>query len=207
MDLPIEKHPFEPFLPGNARVLFLGSFPPQKKRWSMVFYYPNYTNDFWYMVGLLWFDDKYHFTLREEKRFDYERIVHFCEQTGFAMYDTATEVRRLKDNASDKFLEVVTPTNLPALLKQIPLCNTIVTTGQKATDIIVETYHCECPAIGEYVELQIPVQEGMETVNKTFRFYRMPSTSRAYPLALTKKAAIYQKMFQSIGMLSAEKKV
>lgn len=27
----IERHPLEPFLPANARLLMLGSFPPQKK--------------------------------------------------------------------------------------------------------------------------------------------------------------------------------
>ena len=43
----IERHPFEPFLPEGAVVLFLGSFPPQPKRWSMEFYYPNWLNDFW----------------------------------------------------------------------------------------------------------------------------------------------------------------
>ena len=31
--MPIETHPFEPFLPQGARILFLGSFPPQEKRW------------------------------------------------------------------------------------------------------------------------------------------------------------------------------
>ena len=29
----IEYHPLKPFLPASARVLFLGSFPPQRKRW------------------------------------------------------------------------------------------------------------------------------------------------------------------------------
>ena len=33
--LPIEHHPFEPFLPEGARMLFLGSFPPQPHRWCM----------------------------------------------------------------------------------------------------------------------------------------------------------------------------
>lgn len=34
----IERHPLEPFLPANARLLMLGSFPPQKKggRWSFI---------------------------------------------------------------------------------------------------------------------------------------------------------------------------
>jgi hypothetical protein len=39
--LNIEEHPLEPFLPVNAKLLMLGSFPPQKKRWSMEFFYPN----------------------------------------------------------------------------------------------------------------------------------------------------------------------
>ena len=201
-EIPIEKHPFEPFLPANAKVLFLGSFPPQPKRWSMVFYYPNYTNDFWYMVGLLWYNDKRYFTIPEEKRFDYEKIVDFCNRIGFAMYDTATEVRRLKDNASDKFLEVVTPTDLPALLEKIPECKAIVTTGQKATDVLVERFGCVTPVIGESVKVKVPVlTEKGESEERIFDFYRLPSTSRAYPLALEKKAAAYRKMFEAIGIL------
>ena len=38
--LNIEEHPLEPFLPANAKLLMLGSFPPQKKRWSMEFFIP-----------------------------------------------------------------------------------------------------------------------------------------------------------------------
>lgn len=41
---PIEKHPWKPFAPANAKILFLGSFPPPRTRWSMDFYYPNITN-------------------------------------------------------------------------------------------------------------------------------------------------------------------
>lgn len=40
----IEIHPLEPFLPAKSKLLMLGSFPPQKKRWSMEFYYPNLIN-------------------------------------------------------------------------------------------------------------------------------------------------------------------
>ena len=38
----IERHPLQPFLPAEARVLMLGSFPPPHARWSMEFYYPNF---------------------------------------------------------------------------------------------------------------------------------------------------------------------
>ena len=57
----IEKHPLEPFLPAKAKLLMLGSFPPQKKRWSMEFYYPNLNNDMWRIFGILFFDDKDYF--------------------------------------------------------------------------------------------------------------------------------------------------
>lgn len=192
--LPIEQHPFAPFLPPTAKVLFLGSFPPQPKRWSMPFYYPNYTNDFWYMIGLIWFDDRRHFTFPSEKRFDQERIMSFCREQGIALYDTATAIRRLRDNASDKFLEVVTPTDLGMLLGQIPQCRTIVTTGEKATEIIAASYGTPQPKIGESVTLHIPHLG-------EYRHYRMPSTSRAYPLALEKKATAYGSLFRELGML------
>lgn len=202
-DSRIEHHPFEPFLPANAKVLFLGSFPPQEKRWSMKFYYPNYTNDFWYLIGLLWFNDKRYFTIPAEKRFDLGKIKAFCNEVGFAMYDTATDIIRLKDNASDKFLEVVTPTDIPNLLSRLPNCRAIVTTGQKSTEILVDTFQCEQPAMGEYVEIKLPVLDcnKNETSERTFDLWRLPSTSRAYPLKLEKKAEAYEKMFQRIGYL------
>lgn len=77
----------------------------------MPFYYPNWNNDFWRVMGLLFFKDKDHFTVPGQKRFDQALVETFCREQGLALYDTAYEVKRLKDNASDKFLEVVKPTD------------------------------------------------------------------------------------------------
>ena len=186
-DYPIERHPLEPFLPEGGRILMLGSFPPAQKRWSMDFFYPNWINDMWRIIGTVFFLDKEHFVIKGEKRFDKERIIEFCNEKGIGLYDTAFEVRRLKDNASDKFLEVVTPTDLTGLLERIPSCQAIVTTGQKATDVIIETFGCEEPAVGECTDFQ--------TGDRPMRLWRMPSSSRAYPLSLEKKAEFYRKMF------------
>ena len=49
-NLPIESHPFPPFLPDGARVLMLGTFPPKPNRWAMEFFYPNKTNDMAYFL-------------------------------------------------------------------------------------------------------------------------------------------------------------
>ena len=187
MAMLLEKHPFEPFLPENAHILFLGSFPPQPHRWCIPFYYPNWINDFWRIMGLIHFNDKDHFCIPGEKRFDETAIRSFCSAAGLAFYDTACEVRRLKDNASDAFLEIVTPTDIPSLLQRIPVCQTLVTTGQKATEVIVQSFHCAIPPVGGDIDLAVN--------GRIIRFYRMPSTSRAYPLPLQQKAEVYRKLF------------
>ena len=192
--LNIEEHPLEPFLPANAVLLMLGSFPPQKKRWSMDFFYPNLQNDMWRIVGLIFFQDKEHFLNPEKKVFDKDRIIEFLNDKGIALYDTASAIRRLQDNASDKFLEVIEQTDISLLLKQIPMCKAIVTTRQKATDIIREQIEVKEPTVG--------TSEPFEFGDKDMKLYRMPSSSRAYPLALEKKAAAYRVMFNELGLLN-----
>ena len=191
--LPVESHPLAPFLPDDCRLLMLGSFPPERKRWSMEFFYPNFNNDMWRIMGLLFHGERRHFEAEGVKRFDRERIADFCTMHGIGLFDTATQVRRLAGNASDKFLEVVTPTDLTAMLSSLPCCAAVVTTGEKATDTLVGHFGCEKPRVGEYVPLHVG--------GRTLRFYRMPSSSRAYPLALDRKAAAYGRMFRDIGML------
>ena len=192
VDFFVEHHPLEPFLPENARVLFLGSFPPQRKRWCMEFYYPNFINDHWRIEGEVFFGDKNRFV--SSKQFDREAIVAFCREKGIAFYDTATAVRRLKDNASDEFLEVVKPTDIRALLAQLPHCEAIVTTGQKATDTLCRYFGINVgPKVGESIVLNCDGHE--------LRLYRLPSSSRAYPLAFDKKVAAYRKMFEAVGLI------
>ena len=189
----IEKHPLEPFLPAKAKLLMLGSFPPQKKRWSMEFYYPNLNNDMWRIFGILFFDDKDYFLNETRKAFCRERIIDFLNEKGIALFDTASSIRRLQDNASDKFLEVVEATDVTALLRQLPECKAIVTTGQKATDTLRQQFNVEEPTVGDYSEF---IFEG-----RAMRLYRMPSSSRAYPLALDKKATAYRIMYQDLQIL------
>ena len=218
--IPVESHPLEPFLPEGAKVLMLGSFPPSRKRWSMEFFYPNWINDMWRIVGYVFYGDREYFVAgsscagrKSEKRFDKDRIVEFCTSRGIALYDTACEVRRLQDNASDKFLEVVKATDLKALLERIPECRAIVTTGQKATDVVCEIFGCEEPPVGGWTECSfdtfshpIPVNSEVssaalqEKCTRSLRFWRMPSSSRAYPLALEKKAEHYRRMFETEGL-------
>jgi|SRR5574344_15488 G:T/U-mismatch repair DNA glycosylase len=188
-----EKHPLAPFLPDNALLLMLGSFPPLVERWSMNFFYPNFNNDMWRVMGIVFYNNPDFFTINEEKKFNYGSVVEFAAERGIAMYDTASEIRRLNGDSSDKFLEIVKRTDIEELLRSLPLCRAIVTTGSKATEIVAQNAQSQIPAIGRSVEITLG--------NRTLQLYRMPSTSRAYPLKIEKKAAYYSKMFHEINLI------
>ena len=185
-----EAHPLEPFLPANAKLLMLGSFPPQRKRWSMDFYDPNFQNDMWRIFGHIFFGDRGYFISPGGKAFDRERIVGFLTQKGIALYDTASVVRRLKENASDRFLEIVEPTDIGALLRRLPECRNVAATGGKAAETAAMTLGCEVPAVGGFSEF---VLDG-----RKMRLWRMPSSSRAYPMSPERKAGVYSAMFGEI---------
>ena len=198
----IERHPLQPFLPPNTQLLMLGSFPPPKERWCMEFFYPNLQNDMWRIIGQIFFGDKTFFEVQRDnvrctkankKVFNREEIISFCEEKGIAIFDTAQAVIRLQGNAADEHLEIVEQTDIAALLQQIPLCHNICCTGGKAAQTLAETLHCVLPKVGEYIETHF--------AGRTIRFWRMPSSSRAYPLSLDNKAASYRQMFEAIGLL------
>jgi len=186
----IEKHPWEPFVPADAKVLIMGTFPPGSHRWSMEFYYPNPTNDFWRIIGLLYFGDKNALYNADIKQFDLERIKPLLEDHGIALSDTGYKIRRLKGNASDKYLEILEPVDLRGLLARMPQCRTVATTGEKAASVVAEITGTELPRMGQSV-----VSDDGLTI------WRMPSTSRAYPLAVERKAEYYAELLRSCGAL------
>lgn len=188
----IESHPFEPWLPEGARLLMLGTFPPAPKRWCMPWYYPNFQNDMWRIFGILFFKDKEHFIVPDEKRFDLPAIQDFLRLHHIAIFDTALRIRRMKGTASDKDLEIVEPTDLDGLLRSLPQCRGVLTAGQLATKVFTDHYGINAMHLkmGEYMEFSF---EG-----RTLRLYRMPSSSRAYPMAVEKKAVYYKRMFDDL---------
>ncbi len=192
----IETHPLAPFLPANAKLLMLGSFPPPATRWKMDFYYPNLQNDMWRIFGLVFFQNKNYFLSNDLKGFNEPLIRAFLNQRGIAINDTAYQIKRLQNNAADKFLEVVTPVDLAALLVQIPDCRHIMTTGDKATTTLLQLLPAGTP---------IPtIGHPSETIlnGRQLTLSRLPSSSRAYPLTLERKAQVYQDYFTNIGLLN-----
>lgn len=192
-NLPIESHPWVPFIPKDAKILIMGTFPPKSNRWSMDFYYPNRINDFWRIMGIVFYDNPDRFWDSLTKSFLLKDIKDFLTERGIAMNDTGAKVRRLRDNASDKFLEIVEPVNLSALMEMMPHCKAIATTGEKAAGVIALLTETTVPPTGTSVTT--------DWQGRKLDIWRMPSTSRAYPLPIAKKAEAYAKMFRSLGIL------
>lgn len=192
----VETHPLSPFLPEQTKLLMLGSFPPPQNKWKMQFYYPNYQNDMWRIMGLIFFQDKNYFLRQEEKTFDLCKIKAFLTKAGIGIGDTAYQVQRLQGNASDKFLNIIQPMNIGKVLEKIPQCSHIMTTGDKATETLLLNFggqpNLEKPQIGQSTQVLVK--------DRVINLHRMPSSSRAYPLKLEKKAALYQAFFEDIGL-------
>lgn len=186
---PREHHPLEPFLPPEAEILMLGSFPPDSKRWSMPFFYPNFQNDMWRIFGIIYFSDASHFIAEGEKKFDMERIKSFLREKKIAIYDTAEVVERMKGTASDKDLKVVKITNISALLQKIPSCTTIISTGGKSAEICAEQFSVGVPSVGDFVQFGYG--------SRLVTLFRAPSSSRAYPMKMEEKASIYRRALHS----------
>ncbi|WP_295432324.1 uracil-DNA glycosylase family protein [uncultured Prevotella sp.] len=188
-----EEHPLKPFLPENTRLLMLGSFPPARNRWCMDFFYPNFINDMWRIFGIVFFGDKFYFVDNDAKTFKREDIISFLNEKGIGLYDTACKICRTKNTASDKDLEIVEATDLGKLLDTIPSCRAVITTGQKATDTFAAYFGISQPKLGESVDFSLG--------ERNLKLFRMPSSSRAYPMKIERKAEYYERAFRSIELI------
>lgn len=191
----IETHPFEPWLPANAKLLMLGTFPPAPKRWAMEWYYPNFTNDMWRIFGLIFFGDKLYFVDEANKTYRLNELKQFLKEKGVALFDTALRIRRTTGTASDKDLEIVQPADLDGMLRSLPECKAVLAAGQLATKVFTEHYNIDARNLkmGEYRTFDF---EG-----RTLKLYRQPSSSRAYPMKVEKKAVYYEQMFKEIQII------
>ncbi len=190
-----ERHPLKPFISPKVKVMMIGSFPPARSKWNMEFYYPNFQNDMWRIFGLVFFDNKDYFLAIDKKSFDVDLLKSTLTNKGIGVGDMGQEVIRLKNNASDKYLQIVQTLNVSSLLTQIPLCNTFITAGDKATEELRLHFSDN---------IKHPLLGGCVTFNyneRDFKLYRMPSSSRAYPMSLDKKADVYRQCFKDIGLL------
>lgn len=197
MEHPVERPPFPPIIPHQATVVMMGTLPPTEEKRCMEFHYPNFQNDMWRIMGLVFYQDADHFRVGEERHFDPVRIEAFLREKGIALCSSVEEAIRMKGNAADKELKVVKAIDMHKLLRGLPHLKWIFTTGGLATDTILSLLptKTKAPKTNEWIEYPY-------TPDRELYLYRLPSTSRAYPLSLAKKAEAYRQFFIKAGLLN-----
>lgn len=94
-ELPIETHPFEPFIPDNATVLIIGSFPGKNTQDD--WYYGAKRNQFWKIISSV-------YNIELKSKADKQELFR---KAGIGITDIILKVRR-KDNGNlDTNLEIV----------------------------------------------------------------------------------------------------
>ncbi|HHW7579061.1 TPA: DNA glycosylase [Mannheimia haemolytica] len=194
-NLPLEHHPFDPILPEQAMVVMVGTFPPTSEKRCMEFHYPNFQNDMWRIMGNIFYDDPSYFRVGDEKRFDPIRIEAFLREKGIALCSSAKTAIRLKGN-SDKDLKIVDPIDMDELLFKLPKLKWLFTTGGLATDTLLDLLpeKHKTPKTNEWVVYPY-------SATRKLYLYRLPSTSRAYPLSLANKTEAYRQFFRTAGLI------
>ena len=86
-------------------------------------------------------------------------------------------------------------TSLNNNIERHPFCHTFITTGDKATETMRLHFSNKIkhPPVGGF--------ESFKYLDRDFNIYRLPSSSRTYPMTLIKKAAVYKHCFEDVGML------
>ena len=124
-----------------------------------------------------------------------EQRVEITEDCAISAEDTpmgfVDDVRRTKNTFSDKNLEIVEQSDLDGMLRTLPDCRGVLLAGQLATQVFTSHFAIKTiPEMGQYTTFTF---EGRE-----LRLYCMPSSSRAYPMAVEKKSEFYRIMFNDI---------
>ncbi|WP_296404412.1 DNA glycosylase [Psychrobacter sp.] len=198
----IESHPFGPVLPSNATIMMMGTFPPTSDKWGMTFHYPNFYNDMWRIYGRVFFDNGDYFRDGNNKAFDPDRIQAFMQERGIASCPTVKKAIREQGNAADKHLMIVEAVDLEQILDKVPHVHSLFTTGGKATEILMDLLAKEqgkpipkskIPKTNQHIDYNYAGRE--------LTLYRLPSTSRAYPLSLDKKVEAYRNFFKTVGKI------
>jgi len=122
----IEFHPWKYYLPPNAEVLIIGTFPTAFHNRSFDFFYPNKTNIFWKIIyaiaqkELSTVDDKILAVKSRKEVLDVLKV---------AITDMGYCIKRNDNSSQDEKLELVEATKIIDILKKTPTIKTIILTS------------------------------------------------------------------------------
>ncbi len=120
-----EIHPWKWFVPLHSKVLFVGTFPPAKGRWSYDFFYPNKANLFWRILSRIAGRELQYFTGAEAV----EERKQLLSLLNAAITDMGYRIIR-KDNSSlDENIIAIQYMDILQILDEHPEINKIIFTS------------------------------------------------------------------------------
>lgn len=125
----MEKHPFEPIIFPDSKILILGSFPSLKS-FEEGFYYAHPRNQFWPLLAEVF----------DENVSTIEDKIVLCKRHHLALWDSAKSLRRDSGNSSDQNLKEVEANDFRQLLRDYPSIKTVLFTGKKSEAIFNKSY-------------------------------------------------------------------
>jgi len=123
----LEIHPFEPFIPQEATMLVLGTFPPIERCRDFKFYYPNNVgNRFWVIIEYV-FNHKFQYW---KENLAVEERKALLDKKHIAITDMVDKCVRSESNSSDKNLCEIEFRNICKLLRSRPKIRKIILTSR-----------------------------------------------------------------------------
>jgi G:T/U-mismatch repair DNA glycosylase len=119
-----KPHPFKWYVPENARVLIIGTFPPVESRWGYNFFYPNPRNLFWKIMSDIAGKP---ISTNKETAVDERKKVLDTLRVGVT--DMGGVIRRLADNSLDENLELIEHMPILRILDEYPSINRMILTS------------------------------------------------------------------------------
>ncbi|MDR2843443.1 MAG: hypothetical protein LBV57_02210 [Candidatus Symbiothrix sp.] len=120
-----EIHPWNWYVPENARTLIIGTFPPTLRNWSFDFFYPNKNNYFWKIIASI-AGKPLNYLSGDEAIRERKRLLNHLQ---LGLSDMGKIICRTADSSLDENLQVIEYMNIFRLLSENPSIRKIIFTS------------------------------------------------------------------------------
>jgi len=142
------EHPFEPFIPTNAKTLIIGTIPPPRfckmpnelYDDDVNFYYGSKDNYFWPLVGEI-FQEQFEF---KNNKSSINQRKTFLEKLNIGITDIINSCIHSDNSAKDDDLKEIVQKNIKSILSKYPSIETLIYTSgfvKKQMNRQFNTYH------------------------------------------------------------------
>jgi len=143
-----EIHPWNWYIPSEAKTVVIGTFPPTQRNWSYDFFYPNKNNYFWKIIARI----AGHALLYSSGEEAVNERIELLNHLKLGVSDMGRIIRRKAGNSLDQNLEIIEYMDIFKLLQENPSVRKLVFTSSSGKSSAIGWFK-------DYLSLQgIPFQ-------------------------------------------------